>query len=369
MTSTAALDTLPVTLLTGFLGSGKTTLLRRALSAPSFSDTAVIINEIGAIPIDHFLVDFVEGSVVELPGGCLCCMVREDLAQSLRSLIERRDVGEIRPFRRIAIEASGLADPAPILFTLGADPMLDHRLRLGRVVTVVDAIEGARTLDRFAEAARQTAVADALIISKTDLAPLSAALAERLDALNPGADRILGAGNTDPASILFAPESPSPAPRERVADAKRRPGEGASTAEDRPLTPTLSPGGGEGVLWGADAHVHSHGIAVFAIALDRAASRFDFARALGGLARDRGNDLLRVKGIVEFADRPGRPAIVQAAQHAMFTPEWLDGWPDNDRRSRLVFIVHDIPPEEILGHFAFASPRLIGEPVSQRQHH
>ena len=114
MTSTAALDTLPVTLLTGFLGSGKTTLLRRALSAPSFSDTAVIINEIGAIPIDHFLVDFVEGSVVELPGGCLCCMVREDLAQSLRSLIERRDVGEIRPFRRIAIETSGLADPAPI---------------------------------------------------------------------------------------------------------------------------------------------------------------------------------------------------------------------------------------------------------------
>ena len=282
MTSTAALDTLPVTLLTGFLGSGKTTLLRRALSAPSFSDTAVIINEIGAIPIDHFLVDFVEGSVVELPGGCLCCMVREDLAQSLRSLIERRDAGEIRAFRRIAIETSGLADPAPILFTLGADPMLDHRLRLGRVVTVVDAIEGARTLDRFAEAARQTAVADALIISKTDLAPLSAALAERLDALNPGADRILGAGNTDPASILFAPESPFPAPRERVADAKRRPGEGASTAEDRPLTPTLSPGGGEGVLWGADAHVHSHGIAVFAIALDRAASRFDFARALAG---------------------------------------------------------------------------------------
>ena len=115
----------------------------------------------------------------------------------------------------------------------------------------------------------------------------------------------------------------------------------------------------------ADAHVHSHGIAVFAVALDGAFSRFDFARALGGLARDRGNDLLRVKGIVEFADRPGRPAIVQAAQHAMFTPQWLDCWPDDDHRSRLVFIVHDIPLAAILERFAFASPVLIGEPVSQ----
>src|SRR3981189_352801 len=116
VTGAAAFDTLPVTLLTGFLGSGKTTLLRRALSALSFSDTAVIVNEIGAIPIDHYLVDFVEGSVPELPVGCLCCMVRADLAQSLRTLIERRDAGDIRRFRRIAIETSGLADPAPILF-------------------------------------------------------------------------------------------------------------------------------------------------------------------------------------------------------------------------------------------------------------
>src|SRR3989442_7030451 len=139
------LDSIPVTLLTGFLGSGKTTLLRRALAAPSFSDTAVIINEIGAIPIDHYLVDFVEGSVLELPGGCLCCLVREDLAQSLRSLIERRDAGEIRRFRRIVIETSGLADPAPVLFTLGADPMLDQRLKLGRVVTVVDAVTRRKT--------------------------------------------------------------------------------------------------------------------------------------------------------------------------------------------------------------------------------
>src|SRR5229473_3229967 len=174
-------DALPVTVLTGFLGSGKTTLLRRALTAPEFPDTAVVINEIGEIAIDHYLVDFVEGEVLELPGGCLCCAVREDLAQTLRSLVERRAAGAIRQFRRIVIETSGLADPAPILFTLGTDPMLDQCLRLGRVVTVVDAVEGAATLDRFAEASRQVAVADALVISKTDLAPLGEALTARID--------------------------------------------------------------------------------------------------------------------------------------------------------------------------------------------
>src|SRR5208283_1615115 len=143
-------ETLATTVLTGFLGSGKTTLLRRALTAPALADTAVIINEIGEIAIDHYLVDFVEGEVLELPGGCLCCAVREDLAQTLRGLIERRDSGKVRQFRRIVIETSGLADPAPVLFTLGADPMLDQRLRLSRVVTLVDAVAGVATLDRFA---------------------------------------------------------------------------------------------------------------------------------------------------------------------------------------------------------------------------
>ncbi len=143
MNGAPLLDSLPLTLLTGFLGSGKTTLLRRALTDPAFSDTAVVINEIGEIAIDHYLVDFVEGEVLELPGGCLCCAVREDLAETLRSLIERRDAGDIRRFGRIVVETSGLADPGPILFTLGADPMLDQRLRLARVVTLVDAVTGA----------------------------------------------------------------------------------------------------------------------------------------------------------------------------------------------------------------------------------
>jgi G3E family GTPase len=320
--SVALPETLPTTVLTGFLGSGKTTLLRRALVSPALADTAVIINELGEIAIDHHLVDFVEGSVLELPGGCLCCAVREDLARTLRSLLDRRDAGEIRQFRRVVIETTGLADPAPILFTLGADPMLDHSMHLARVVTLVDAVNGAASLDRFAEAGRQAALADTLVITKTDLAPLGPDLVRGLDALNNRADRILAAETKDVGTVLFGDGKPPTAPA-------------------KPAEPVA---------------VHTHGIDSFAVILEGALSRLDFARALGGLARERGTDLLRVKGIVCFSDRPERPAVVQGAQHAIFAPEWLDDWPDQDHRSRLVFIVHDIPRAEILAHFAFARP-------------
>ena len=327
-------ETLPTTLLTGFLGSGKTTLLRRALVSPELADTAVIINEIGEIAIDHYLVDFVEGSVLELPGGCLCCAVREDLARTLRSLIERRDAGEIKRFRRIVIETTGLADPAPILFTLGTDPILDHRLRLASVVTLIDAVHGAETLDRFAEASRQAALADVLAITKTDLAPLGPDLVQRLDRVNDRAVRVPAADAPDAGAVLFEADPRAAAP----------------------------------VVPAEPVAAHTHGIDTFAVVLSGEVSRLDFARALGGLARERGNDLLRVKGIVRFADRPERPAVVQAAQHALFAPEWLDDWPDEDRRSRLVFVVHEIPRSEILGAFAFADPLPFASPCTGGSH-
>ena len=335
MATDPAPASLPTTVLTGFLGSGKTTLLRRALASPVFADTAVIVNEIGEIAIDHHLVDYVEGAVLELPGGCLCCAVREDLARTLRDLFDRRDRGEIRSFRRIVIETTGLADPAPILFTLGADLSLDGRLHLGRVVTVVDAVTGADALARFPEATRQAALADALVISKTDLAAPSPALEAALAALNPNAERIIGAAAFDPGSVMFA-------------------GAGRAATESPPTEPTA---------------VHSHGIDSFAVILGGAMTRLDFARALGGLANERGTDLLRVKGIVEFSDRPGRPAVVQGAQHAIFPPEWLNDWPDSDRRSRLIFIVHDIPRDDVLARFAFANPQLTEARVSHPHAH
>jgi G3E family GTPase len=330
-------DILPTTVLTGFLGSGKTTLLRRALADPGFTDTAVIVNEIGAVAIDHYLVDFVAGSVIELPGGCLCCAVREDLAQTLRDLLDRRDAGTVRPFRRIVIETSGLADPAPILYTLGADAMLDACLSLGQVVTVIDAQNGAATLTRFAEAARQAATADAFVISKTDLAPISDELEAALTALNPHAEWIVGQGADNPALVLFSANlNPPRQGAERVGEA------------------------------GA---IHTHGIDSFTVILDGATNRLDFAKALGALAGACGSDLLRVKGIVAFADRGGQPALVQAAQHTMFAPEWLDGWPDEDHRSRLVFVVHEIPREAILAHFAFAAPSILGSTVALTHSH
>jgi G3E family GTPase len=264
----------------------------------------------------------------------LCCAVREDLARTLRGLIEQRLCGAIRPFRRLVIETTGLADPAPILYTLGADPMLDHCLRLGGVVVVVDAQNGAATIDRFAEAARQVAVADTLAISKTDLAPFGPDLAVRLDRLNGRARRVIARDSDNPGDLLFG-------------------------AGDRALPPRVA---------ATAAAAHSHGIDAFAVSLGGAFSRLDFAMALGGLARARGYDLLRVKGIVEFRDRPQRPALVQAAQHAMFAPEWLDGWPagwpEGEHRSRLVFVVHDIPRAEILAHFAFAEPTLCADVAS-----
>jgi G3E family GTPase len=347
-----AREILPTTVLTGFLGSGKTSLLRRALADPRFTDTAVIVNEVGTVAIDHYLVDFVEGAVLELPGGCLCCAVREDVARTLRDLIDRRDEGAVRPFRRVVIETSGLADPAPILYTLGADPLLDARLSLGRVVTMVDAQNGAETLARFAEAARQAAMADTLVLSKTDLAPVSEQLAETLAALNPEAERLLGREIGNPGSVLFSPHPDAPAPA----------GEG-----DGRLRRAPSPAGVGGSGWGSEA-IHSHGIDSFTVILNAAVTRLDFARALGTLAAGCGSDLLRVKGIVAFADRENQPALVQAAQHTMFAPEWLGAWPDGDHRSRLVFVVHDIPRETVLAPFAFAAPTVIGARAHAHSH-
>jgi G3E family GTPase len=316
-------ELLPISLLTGFLGSGKTTLLRRALMSPEFSDTAVVINEFGEIALDHYLVAAVDAPVLELPGGCLCCAIREDLASTLRGLVARREEGACSRFRRIVVETTGLADPAPILFTMAADATLEEHLRLDRVVATVDTTTALETLARYAEAERQIALADRLVVTKTDLAPCSERLRQRIAMLNPVAEPILGADAQDLGGILW--------------------GSGLPTTL-RPLSDAIA--------------AHTHGVAAYGLILRHPCSRLEFARALGELARDRGEDLLRVKGILEFADRPGRPAFVQGAQHAIYPPIWLDQWPDQDRRSRLQFIVNGISLEDILESFAFAAAEL-----------
>jgi G3E family GTPase len=316
---------LPISVLTGFLGSGKTTLLRRALDAPALADTAVIINEIGEIGLDHHLVETVDGPVVELPGGCLCCAVREDLAASLRALLARREEGRLAPFKRLVIETTGLADPGPILFTLAMDPALDSRLRLDRVVTTIDATMGEATLARYAEAAAQLAVADRVVITKSDLAEVRSSLLAGIDAINPEAERLLAGEITDFGHVFW----------------------GSSGEAERARLP---PGQAAG---------HTHGIATHALQLTKPCSRLDFARALGGLARDRGEDLLRVKGLMRFSDKREAVAFVQAAQHALYPPIWLDERQHRGEENRLQFVVRGITLEEIMSHFAFAG----GEPI------
>ncbi|HJS87333.1 MAG TPA: GTP-binding protein, partial [Acetobacteraceae bacterium] len=308
---------------TGFLGSGKTTFLRRVLAAPAMAETAVVINEFGEVGLDHLLVEASPDDVVQLPGGCLCCAVRQDLVRTLHRLLARRAEG--LGFRRVVIETSGLAEPAPILATLAADPYLERELRLAAVLTLVDAVAGLATLDRYAEATAQAVVADRLLLTKTDLAPPPASLTDRLLALNPSAEIEEASALGDPARALFAPV-PRAGPRRR--------------------------------LFAAPAS-HTHGIGSFALALRRRMSRLEFARALGGLARERGEDLLRVKGIVAFADAT-RPAAIHAVRHTLYPPDWLDAWPEEAGAGRLVFITRGIGAGEVLARFAAGDPALLG---------
>ena len=313
-------EPIALSVLTGFLGSGKTTLLSRVLRVPDLSDTAVLISEFGAIALDHHLLDAAVDDVVELPNGCTCCAVRQGLAESFYRLLRSRQAAGRPPFRRIALETTGLADPGPTLYTLSADAFLEASLRLDRVVTTIDSVLGEGTLDRYPEATAQAAVADLLLLTKTDMAPAPDTLLQRLASLNPMAP-IVDAAEAEAGDLLFG-GSPRALPPPRLH----------ATA------------------------VHAHGIRGLSVRLRQPMSRLAFAMALGGLARDHGEKLLRVKGLVEFSDRPGGPAAIHAVQHTLYPPRWLERWPDSDQASRLVFIVRDLEPDEILRRFADGSP-------------
>ena len=319
-----ALEPIPVHLVTGFLGAGKTTLLNRLLRDPALSDALVVVNEWGEIGLDHLLIERIEGDVLLLASGCLCCSLRGDLVEALERLLARRDSGRVKPFSRIVIETTGLADPAPILSALAADPALAERLTLAAIVTLVDAINGEATLAARAEARRQVAVADRLVVSKSDLlGPLGggkklARLREALRKLNPQA-ALLDASGFSVADFLAAAELGAPhdglfaeAPSRFRAEAAHGPAIGAQSLRwPRPIE------------W-------------------RAAAQFvDLLKAQFG-AR-----LLRVKGLIALADDPGKPLLIQGAQHVFSPPRRLPAWPDADRATRLVVIGEDLAPGEV----------------------
>ena len=320
--ATLMAETTPVTVLTGFLGAGKTTLLNHLLQQPELAGAAVLVNEFGEIGLDHLLVEKIDDSTVLLNAGCLCCTVRGDLARVLREMLPRARRGDIS---RIVIETTGLADPVPILATLMTDPVVTSAYRLDGIVTVVDAVNGAEHLDSQDEAVRQVAVADRIIISKADLAD-TAALRDRLHALNPGASIIeVACGKVDPGFVLRAGLFNLAA---KIPDVAEWLNVAAVETDHRHHH---------------DPNRHDARISAFCVTLPDPLDWPGLSMWLEMLVASRGENLLRVKGILNLKGHD-RPVAIHAVRHLMHPPAKLAAWPEGDpRTSRIVFITRDLP--------------------------
>ncbi len=302
---------MPVMVITGFLGSGKTTLIKRFLGTAEGQGTAVVINEFGTTGVDDLLVRPSADETILLGNGCLCCITRSDLQQTLRRMLFEHERGELPDFRRVVIETSGLADPSPILLTFATDRALGDMFHVEALVTVVDAVTGSDTLAWSAEARKQAILADRLIITKTDIAGEGAisALTERLHVLNPNAELLEAVnGEIDPSRLS------QPAPQHRN-------------------------------VFLAEAE-HSDDIGSFVLTEERPLPWPVFARTMDTLMQLRGPDLLRVKGFLNVKDCNG-PVLVQFVQHLAHPPVELEDWPDESRQSRLVFITRNVSERQV----------------------
>ena len=335
---------IPVTLITGFLGSGKTTLITQLLRHPGMNRVAVVINEVGEIGIDHDLVTMSSENISLLANGCICCSVRTDLQETLRELFAARHTGQMLEFDRVIIETTGLADPAPVVQTLSSDTLLAAHFRLDGVVTLVDAFNGSHQLLSQPEAVKQIALADRIILTKTDLVSTDQVqeLKASIWAMRPDVDiltclhgalapeTLMGLGlqsrRSSDATLSFLGEP--------LQNNEAKPQRGEAYLGERHSTK------GKGRL------LHDASIQTSTLRFHKPFLWTAFSTALEVLTQLRGPDLLRVKGIVNVE---GRPVVVQGVQHLFHPPVELDRWPSADQDTRLVFITKNMKPQTLEG--------------------
>ena len=356
-----AAERIPVSILTGFLGAGKSTLLNRLLKDPAMADTAVIINEFGEVGIDHLLVEASGDALVELSNGCLCCTVRGELTDTLIYFREALADGRIKALRRVVIETTGLADPAPVIQSIIGHPDISTDFSVDGVITLVDAVNGLSTLDNHQEARRQAAVADRLIISKKRLASKEQVLAltARLRKLNPLAEEI--DGDSDRASAFATLSAGLYDPSTKIADV----GRWLHDEHDH----HHHDDGHDHADRDHDHHHHHHDddIQSFSIIHDRPIDPAALAMFIDLLRSAHGEKLLRMKAVVALADDLDRPLILHGVQSVFHAPERLTRWPDpSDRRTRMVLITKDLPQEFVQSLFdAFTGTPRIDRPDRQ----
>ena len=372
-------DPVPVSILTGFLGAGKTTLLNRLLKDPDLSDTAVIINEFGDVSLDHLLVESSGDGVIELADGCLCCTVRGELVDTLADLMDRMQTGRIRPLKRVVIETTGLADPAPVMQSVMGHPTLQQSYRLDGMVTVVDAVNGLSTLDHHVEAVKQVAVADRLVLTKATLASPEtvATLKARLAELNPRAPVLDGDLEETGRSSLFACGLYDPATK--IADVGRWLQDEAKhdhDAHDAQEGHGHHEGHHDHGHHAHDHHGHHHhhdtnrhgdDIRSFSIVHDKPISMMALDMFVDLIRSAHGEKLLRMKAIVCTAERPERPLVLHGVQQIFHPPERLAAWPDPaDRRTRMVLITKGLEESFVRDLFdAFTGKPAIDRPDRQ----
>jgi G3E family GTPase len=340
--SVTPVSRIPVTLVTGFLGAGKTTLINAALRAPKLAKTLVVVNEFGEVGLDQKLFARSSDAVVVLENGCLCCTVKSDLVGTLNQVFHARQAGEIPHFDNVVIETSGLAEPGPVLQAFLSEPTLEGLYRVASVLTLVDAVNWKATAEAHDEWVRQIALADQIRIGKIDLVSgdrdeAEAALRAELRRLNPSAGiGLVDWASTEVATLLTSKGFDAADPK-----ADPRPWLKAHVHAD--------PDHAHDATCGHDHHdpfvPHLHGKAVESFVLTREAplSRDELQFLLDGVAQNLGSGLLRVKGLINVVEEPGRPAVIQGVQHLLHTMSWLDQWPDDDHRTQIVFITQGIP--------------------------